>query len=430
MKRFSTLIVVLVLAVSVSLGLGIAYKEFVIGESSPSTEVYVVRAEDSEDGYATIYKTEEPLKILTLTDPQTKYPINNYETDYGGSNANTFVFIERLVKATDPDLVVITGDIVMSMFANNVEPMKLYLELFEDLGVYWAPVFGNHDSESMYLSPTPDKDGITLMQNGKEYMVDLMDDYEHCLISAGDAGEDGGVGNYFINVREQSTDDIVYTMCMMDTVSIKENGEYHRAKTPAQVEWYERHIDVISDLQFGEARKDGEVVKSMIFAHVPVPEIYEAYDLAWNDGNPTEDYVWGLKLEGSASNKEYKTCTLFESMVELGSTTAMFGGHWHNNDFRVKYEGIDLVFGQHSGVAHYYRLDADADAKTIDMSDIFTYGDERGGDLITISSASEYEIERILAKEVIEYDDIEIDYYAVAEDLASRGWKVSGVPEK
>lgn len=430
MKKLSILIAVLVLALSLSLGV-VCIGSFLDNDALPVQEVYVVRAEDSADGYATIYKTEnEPLRILDLTDPQTKHPINNYETDYGGSNANTFVFIERMVKATSPDLVIITGDLVMSMFVSNVAPTARYLELFEELGVYWAPTFGNHDSESLYLSGTPDRDNLPILQNGKEYIVNLMSSYSHCLISAGDAGEGGGVGNYFINVREQGSNDIVYTLCMMDCVSDFENNSYYRQKTEAQVEWYERHINAISDLQFGEDRAENEVVKSLVFTHVAVPEIYEAYELAWNGGEPTSDYFWGHRLEGKVNNAAYASCTMFESVLELGSTTAMFFGHHHDNDFRVKYQGVDLVYGQHSGLSHYYRMDADADAKTIDMSDIFTYGDERGGVLITIEDENTYTIEQKLAVNTIEYNDIKIDYYEVANDLASRGWEVSGVPEE
>ena len=96
--------------------------------------VSVVKAADSEDGYTTFYVPDgENFEILALTDTQVKYPVNNYETDYGGSNENTFTLVKRLVESADPDLVIITGDLVMSQFVNNMAYFRRYAELFEEL---------------------------------------------------------------------------------------------------------------------------------------------------------------------------------------------------------------------------------------------------------------------------------------------------------
>ena len=172
MKAFRVATVVLVLLFSVIIGWISYWNENdimpVYGDSDGEKNGFVyVKAEESEDGYSTIYvPSGENIRILTLTDPQVKYPFNNYETLYGASNEDTYVFVERLVKAADPDLVVITGDIVMSQFTNNLKYLKRWANLFEELDVYWAPTFGNHDSEFTIGSGKIAEGGLTKLYSG------------------------------------------------------------------------------------------------------------------------------------------------------------------------------------------------------------------------------------------------------------------------
>ena len=60
----------------------------------------------------------------------------------------------------------------------------------------------------------------------------------------------------------------------------------------------------------------------------------------------------------------------------------------------------------------------------MDMTDIYRYGDARGGTLITIESDTSYTIEQFLAKDNIRYDDIKIDYEKVRNDLEEKGWVI------
>lgn len=418
MKKISVVVVIIMLALSLSVGVAVVCDVF----TPEKPVVYVEFSTSRVDGYTTIYTPKDyDLKILQLTDPQQKYPVNDYEY-IGGSNEGTFVFIERLVKATDPDLVVITGDIVMSQMMNNYSYFLEYGEFFEELGVYWAFTFGNHDCEGSYVYETNNHEDL-FGQRTKETIVKAMRAFPHCLIVKGDAEKGGGVGNYFINVREQETEEIKYTLCMMDCVYEPQEDEYHREKTPEQIAWYEKHINNISDLKYGENRKSDEVVKSMVFTHVPVPEIFDAFESAWNNGNSNENYCYGDWVEGSNSNAQYNSCQFFEKCKELGSTTAMFSGHWHSNGFDVIYDGIHLVFGQHSGVSHYYRVDIiRGQYNTYDMRDIFAYGDERGGTMITIDTEDEsFEINQILARDTIKYDDLAIDYEELYLTLVDYG---------
>lgn len=424
MKAFRVATVVLVLLFSVIIGWISYWNENdimpVYGDSDGEKNGFVyVKAEESEDGYSTIYvPSGENIRILTLTDPQVKYPFNNYETLYGASNEDTYVFVERLVKAADPDLVVITGDIVMSQFTNNLKYLKRWANLFEELDVYWAPMFGNHDSE-FTIGSGKIAENLGLGQSDEERVIEVLSQYPHCFAEYGDAGENAGGGNYFINIRN-ADGGLIYTLTMTDTVNGLLN-KYLRYHTPEQTAWYERHIREINAAEYGT---DSEIrIKNMMFTHVPLPEVFTAYE-AWENGDRSVSVAYGYVLEGSAKSAGFEKSTMFDKIKELGATTSVFFGHNHHNDARVIYDGVDLVFVQHSGLAHYYRMMADSREKTLDMTDIYRYGDARGGTLITIESDTSYTIEQFLAKDNIRYDDIKIDYEKVRNDLEEKGWVI------
>lgn len=384
-----------------------------------------VKAEDSEDGYATVYMpSDRDIKILLLSDPQVD--ITEKYTNVGSlGNDATYAFIEDLVTSVNPDFVIINGDLVMAdglYFANpsQVPYFARYGELFDKIQVPWAFTFGNHDCDGKYTEeeakPTDKYRQIT-----KAAMVEYMTQYEYCLINSDENCEDGE-GNYFVNLR-QTDGTLVYTFCLFDCVYDENSTSYNHVPTAGQVNWYRNTINAISDNELGADRTS--VVKSMIFNHVGIPEFKTAWDEAWNGGNPTENYYYGHRLQGDYTY-EYGNMPedeqIFSVAKALGSTTAIFMCHHHDNDFSVDYQGIRLTFGQHSGVAHNYRTTHSANGNTmsqwrgINFSRIDNYGDERGGTSITISAEGAFNISQTLARDVIsDYKDkYYIDYDAVA----------------
>ena len=113
-----------------------------------------LKAEDSEDGYATVYiENGGELDVMVLSDPQVDYT-EKYKVVGSLGNNVTYSFIEDFVAATDPDLVVINGDLVMldTPFASQVPYFVRYAEIFERLETPWTFTFGNHDCDAMYAT--------------------------------------------------------------------------------------------------------------------------------------------------------------------------------------------------------------------------------------------------------------------------------------
>ena len=56
--------------------------------------------------------------------------------------------IRAVVEKTNPDLIIITGDLVYGEFDDSGRALAGFIAFMESFGIPWAPVFGNHDCES------------------------------------------------------------------------------------------------------------------------------------------------------------------------------------------------------------------------------------------------------------------------------------------
>ncbi len=390
------------------------------------------KADESKDGYATVYIPEDrDFNILLLSDPQID-TTEKYKHVGALGNDKTYDFVEDFVRQNAPDLVVINGDLVMhDSFTSSTPYFDRYAEIFERLKVPWTFAFGNHDVDGGYVSFSAEAEDSR--QCTKQKLIEHLDKkYKYCLINS-DANCADGSGNHFVNVRRKSGE-LVYTLCVFDCVYNRSGRTYTPVPTKNQVEWYKNTINAISDSEYGEQREEPQVVKSMIFNHVGVPEFYTAWQEAWNDGNPTEDYFYGHRLEGNYTSKYGERAEeeqIFYIAKNLKSTTDIFMCHHHDNDMSVNYQGIRLTFGQHSGFSHYYRTQQSfydgilpdrtniKNWRDISFKRIDDYGDERGGVKISISSTGERQIARIIAREVMSnyFEDYYIDYDLVAQAL-------------
>ena len=92
-----------------------------------------VKASESADGYATVYIEDGgELDVMVLSDPQVDYT-EKYKVVGSPGNDVTYSFIEDFVAATDPDLVVINGDLVMldNPILSQVPYFVRYAEIFD-----------------------------------------------------------------------------------------------------------------------------------------------------------------------------------------------------------------------------------------------------------------------------------------------------------
>lgn len=316
----------------------------------------------ADDGYYT-FVTDDNLRVMQLTDIHIGAGFMSIKKDTKALNA-----VAAMIAAEKPDLVVVTGDIAypvtfQSGTFNNKTSARLFAELMEQLGVYWAMTFGNHDTESYsYFN--------------REEICDFYTsgEFSHCLLQAGPKDVDGE-GNYIINVKN-TAGKIVQSLIMMDSQAYMNNEnvfasvimKYDRIHDN-QVEWYKNEIQALTD------ENGGEVPKSMAFFHIPLIEYRDAWQEYVN--NNKQDTENAKLIYGTVGEKDDnifcpdENCGLFDAALELGSTQAFFCGHDHLNNFQINYKGINLTYGYSIDYLAYFGI-----AK---------YGAQRGCTMININ---------------------------------------------
>lgn len=315
-----------------------------------------------------VFTTDGEFKVLHLTDVHIGGGFLSVNKDSRALDA-----VATMITEEQPDLVVVTGDIAypipfQSGTFNNKTGARLFAELMEELEVYWAPTFGNHDTEvySFY---------------NREKMAEFysQEKYEHCLFQAGPEDVDGQ-GNYVINVKN-TKGEITQSFFMLDTNDYVGNPvlsaltyEYDTIHEN-QVKWYEE------TLKGFKAENNGVMPKSIAFFHIPLPEFKSAWDeFVANDYKDTENVKYVDGYPGERKDIIFPGIVnygFFDKALELGSTKGMFFGHDHLNSFSLDYKGIQMGYG--------YSVDYLA------YPGIKNYGKQRGCGIINVKPDGSYE---------------------------------------
>ena len=339
---------------------------------------------DEETGYYT-FTTERNFKIMQLTDIHIGSGFLTVKNDKQAIKA-----VETMIRTEQPDLVVVTGDaffpVPQSGTFNNANELKVFATMMNNLGVYWAYTFGNHEYQ-----------GLSYLSEAK--LAERLEGCsEYCLFQRG-SSDVSGEGNYVINVK--NTDGVITRslVCLDshsytgdDKLGLKEKYDNIH---PDQINWYrntltmldESNKEVIDSLTDGAKRskyyEQFSIIKSFLFFHIPLKEYRTAWDNYKNNNyRSTGDttYIYGYMGE---KKPPYIYCSekddeLFETALALGSTQAIFCGHDHTNNFCFVYKGIRLTYG--------YSIDS------LVYKNIKNLGSQRGCTIITSMPGGSFNI--------------------------------------
>lgn len=323
-----------------------------------------------------VFTTDRDFKVMHLTDIHIGGGFMSKEVDRKALNA-----VALMVTKEKPDLVIATGDIAFPVpytagTFNNHSGAKAFANLMESLGVYWDVTFGNHDAEAYSYFD-------------REAMAEFYEneDYKYCLFESGPEEVDG-YGNHVIEVKN-SDGVITQALFMIDSQAyVKDNiiesikGTYDNIHEN-QVEWYEAEV-LRMNAENESISKKAVPVKSLAFFHIPLVEMLDGWnEFTENNYNDTESFKFVEGIMGEGGKIVY--CGLgeddmFEKMLELGSTKAMFNGHDHLNNTTFEYKGIQFSYG--------YSIDYFA------YSDIDTLGSQRGCTMITCKPDTTFTIDK------------------------------------
>ena len=255
-------------------------------------------------------------------------------------------FLDSVIKDANADMIIVTGDVFT--FASQSTAIRFF-NFMESQKTPWSVVWGNHD-EQVYFS-------IDWMTG---YLNDLTNKGGYCLFKDIQDDDITGNSNFAINLMDGST--IKEQLILMDSNRYC-YGEYigYDYFKQNQIDWYSSLVDHTTS-------KAGGVVKSLMFYHIPLPEINDAFEQGTDlDGEKRENCCPPKYNSG-----------FFDVIVERQSTNGMFFGHDHINNFNVVYKDVLFSYGLKSDNRVYYD------------------DDMMGGQVITIKEGQLPTVERIV----------------------------------
>lgn len=263
------------------------------------------------------FKEDGSFKILQLTDTHIR-SFNVEET------AAVYARIDHMVKAEQPDLIVLTGDIVLVKPA--APEWERLVKTLDSYRIPWCVMFGNHDAEQ----------DLTRSQ-----MSSIIVKGKYSLNTLNSAGE---LSDVEIPVKSSNgKDDAFYVFCM-------DSHDYAHLDGERVYAWFDdSQVDWLRECCLARTDAEGRVAPSMAFFHIPLREYIDAWAC---EEDPREEAssngqtfgIRGEKICAGAINSG-----MFAAMLETGSVIATSVGHDHSNDFMAAYHKILLCYGRYSG---------------------------------------------------------------------------------
>ena len=306
-------------------------------------DIVIVAAMNIPDFLVEVESGKEPV-VLQLSDPQL--------CNWGDPETYAYQYMREAVEETNPDLIIITGDLVYGRFDPDGSLLKSLIAFMESLETPWAPVFGNHDNESLM---------------GVDWQCAQLEAAEYCLFKQGDVT---GNGNYSVGIAQNN--ELLRVFYMMDSNGCgspmcDENGAQTQpaagtnvVKTSAgfandQIKWYTDEINAIHKADANVKISFAYHIQQAIFEKAF--RKYSEYDGASTNSvlnNPLNfdilataddtDFGYLGRAMKSAWDSNY---SIFNGMKALG-VDSIFVGHEHCNSASIVFEGVRFQYSQKS----------------------------------------------------------------------------------
>ena len=241
-----------------------------------------------------------------------------------------YAFLDKLItdangNASDPvDFMVVTGDLFTFASRGTAERLFKFLDSYK---IPWTVVFGNHD-EQTYFSV--------------DWMTGYLNKFgSYCMFK--DIQNDKVQGNCNFAINLKNSDGTLHNQLIFMDSNRYYFGSYfgYDYFKEDQIKWYEDLVD------YTTKENNNNVVNSLMFYHIPLFEINDAYDKG--------TVVYGEKRENTCP-PDYNS-GFFDVIKNKNSTKAMFFGHDHINNFEADYQGVKFCYGIKSTNRIYFDED-------------------------------------------------------------------------
>ena len=292
-------------------------------------------------------------KVLQISDPQVAdmSQIRSGREVNGGlqllwadRDFSVYAKLKKTIEETQPDLILLAGDIIYGEFDDNGEMAKELISFFEARKIFYAPVFGNHDNESA---------------QGTSWQVRQYLNSEYCLFARGTVT---GNCNYTISVKQGEK--WLSNIYMLDT-----NGcIYNTAKASDNLPQglYDSTVnDMIAKDEAISAYQSNAATSDMACMHIPVANFYNVLtkygfdenhldvNLADNAAAKANGDFGHVKAEKNSLNlvsDKYRAYDIGEIFGRIGVKNVL-AGHCHfTNTSAVADNGVRYTFGLKAGL--------------------------------------------------------------------------------
>lgn len=294
MKKISLLIIIII---SSLLLVSCTKKELVVNETD------TIKIDLKKDN----------IKIMQLTDVHLTY-------GFDALDKKTYRLIDKLIEVENPDIIIITGDLFMTLYAKPV--FKKFIKFIDSYDIPWSLTFGNHESEFHSMESI-----VKILLNAKTKNLYFLNNPN--LIP----NKDNGYSNFKLKIMNDDKE--ILNLYLLDSKvnrrdGIKDNNNPYDYLNGKQVGWYSNHLKE-------------DLVSSLLFVHMPLRQylLYEGpdrYEKSWPQAEDT---------------KIYEAMTSHE--IGLNKALGVFVGHDHLNafDFYLENDNVMLAYGLSTGYNGY-----------------------------------------------------------------------------
>lgn len=287
------------------------------------------------------FRPDGGLTILQVSDPQDMHFVRH-------------AMLKMLDAAYDlvrPDLVVFTGDNILGNHLNDARfgsrravfdkeetfrrmrrALAYILEPLDRRGIPFAFVYGNHDD---------------MNEISKERQATIYEQYKG-LVGLNRSDPRVDIDTFNIPIYGSDGKKVVFNLWMLDSAGHDDDGENaYTYVSEATVNWY------VETSERFKRENGGRPVPSLMFQHIPVPEIgglleeAPASDPAAVPARDGKFYRLNPELARGALGCDPRPHTenfgQFDAVVRQGDVLAIAAGHDHLNSFVGRLRGVDLI---------------------------------------------------------------------------------------
>ena len=351
------------------------YANFTVYEADGSYSVTsgnakLVYEEGNPADFVLEVKQGKGFKVLQISDPQVAdmsqirsgREINDgYKLIWTDRDFSVYNKLKKTIEETQPDLILLAGDIIYGEFDDNGAMAQELISFFEERKIFYAPVFGNHDNES---------------SQGTSWQVRQYLNSEYCLFARGTVT---GNCNYNISVKQDGT--WISNIYMLDTNGCIYNNAKASDNLPQGL--YDSTVnDMIAKDQAISAYQNNAATSDMACMHIPVANFYNSltkYGFGENNldvnlaGNATAEtngdfgHVVASANSVNLVSDKYRDYDIGAIFGQIGVKNVL-AGHCHfTNTSATMDNGVRYTFGLKAGL-----IPEHADGETGGTT--FTYG--------------------------------------------------------